>query len=722
MADAKLSALPELSSLTDADELYVHDAGEPDATGQKRITLQTLLQFAGSSGLHFRDPPDEFVGATLAACRTARDTYFNLAANATDKAEFAADRSLAIVLNPTSTTDNTLEVFTGAATDTSSNTNWLARTDAVQGNKGNMGNQGIWYARIFQNAATAPTTIPTGGSIAADNTITAPMGWVIASAIAAPAVGEDTYESISEIDPATDTFPLVPTWSHPFEIGGVGGAAAAAAAAASAAAAATSATEADTSATESDTSATAASGSASDAADSADEAADSAAAAAADAALVDSYTGPVKIVDAEAFTSFPGDVDVPNWRDYDQLAILLLDSASPGHSYQVFVLTVALDETGVAQVPAEQNFELEVTATDGNDSLSFDSGAGGASGFPSTGDTITIWGLRVGVQGGGGGGGGGTNRTNLALGTRTATTVQITSDTGTDATLPSASGTEAGLQSAADKTKLDATPAAAGIQQHYFLTGGTPNARTIDFAAIAGFTAAADGDAITFEVPSTWSYNGIQGLAINIGTVFIQVNGPDGAVFPAANASPGSFYYAVFGGLRWEIVGNGITVEEDGRYGGEMLFGAVDPVATDGLNRDTWLNTTDHTLWKKAAGAWTEEYSFPTSSSPDDHTRRIARSADTTLTEGEVTAGASSTTNTVTLPFWGQGVEEYIFVGVPENEADITDVEINSNSAFSGYQAYVDGSSDPIIVSGHKWWRTNQTQDGEFGYTADLIQ
>ena len=69
-------------------------------------------------------------------------------------------------------------------------------------------------------------------------------------------------------------------------------------------------------------------------------------------------------------------------------------------------------------------------------------------------------------------------------------------------------------------------------------------------------------------------------------------------------------------------------------------------------------------------------------------------------------------TSTVTLPAWGQGVEEYIFIGVPDGEDDITDIEINSNSAFSGYEAYVDASNDPIIVSGHKWWRTTDTQDG----------
>ena len=107
---------------------------------------------------------------------------------------------------------------------------------------------------------------------------------------------------------------------------------------------------------------------------------------------------------------------------------------------------------------------------------------------------------------------------------------------------------------------------------------------------------------------------------------------------------------------------------------------------------------------------------------PSDHSRRIARSTDVTLTEGEVTAGASSTTGDVDLAPWGQGVEEYVFIGVPEDEDDITDFLINGVGAFAGFQAYVDASNDPIIVSGHKWWRTVSPQDGEYGYEGEIVQ
>jgi hypothetical protein len=48
-----------------------------------------------------------------------------------------------------------------------------------------------------------------------------------------------------------------------------------------------------------------------------------------------------------------------------------------------------------------------------------------------------------------------TGATDLAVGTRTATTMVVTSSSGVDVTLPAASTTEAGLLNAADKTRID---------------------------------------------------------------------------------------------------------------------------------------------------------------------------------------------------------------------------------------------------------------------------
>ena len=64
----------------------------------------------GGGGLHFRNPPDEFTGATLAACRTARNTAFSTGgASASFLGQYQGDQSLAIILNPTNSTDNVFE-------------------------------------------------------------------------------------------------------------------------------------------------------------------------------------------------------------------------------------------------------------------------------------------------------------------------------------------------------------------------------------------------------------------------------------------------------------------------------------------------------------------------------------------------------------------------------------------------------------------------------------
>ena len=79
--------------------------------------------------------------------------------------------------------------------------------------------------------------------------------------------------------------------------------------------------------------------------------------------------------------------------------------------------------------------------------------------------------------------------------------------------------------------------------------------------------------------------------------------------------------------------------------------------------------------------------------------------------------------DTLTLPLWGVGVFRHIFVGVPEDEDDITDLLSGGPggaSVFGSYEAYVDASNDPIIVSAHKWWHSTQTQDGEFLSGTDI--
>ena len=65
----------------------------------------------GGGGLLFRKPTDIFTGADLAACRTARNIYFVSSANVLALAQFKADQFLAIVLDPANSTDNVFETY-----------------------------------------------------------------------------------------------------------------------------------------------------------------------------------------------------------------------------------------------------------------------------------------------------------------------------------------------------------------------------------------------------------------------------------------------------------------------------------------------------------------------------------------------------------------------------------------------------------------------------------
>ena len=94
-------------------------------------------------GLTYRSPPDEFTGANLAACRTARDTFFNDAGNASVLAEYQRNPSLAIVLKPTAGS-NTYETYLpGNEGSAYSSSEWIDRPGAgAQGPVGPQGPQG----------------------------------------------------------------------------------------------------------------------------------------------------------------------------------------------------------------------------------------------------------------------------------------------------------------------------------------------------------------------------------------------------------------------------------------------------------------------------------------------------------------------------------------------------------------------------------------------------
>ena len=169
----------------------------------------------GGGGLVFRSPPDEFTGATLAACRTARDTYFNNASNADALAEFQGNQSIAIILNPTSSISDTFETYLpGNEGEAYDSTQWEDRTDAVQGNPGDDGSQGRFYLSIHTNSTAQPTpATPIGGSyVLGTGVFTPPTGTT--EDPTRPGTGEDIWVSQAEIDPDTQSGTVTPTWSE----------------------------------------------------------------------------------------------------------------------------------------------------------------------------------------------------------------------------------------------------------------------------------------------------------------------------------------------------------------------------------------------------------------------------------------------------------------------------------------------------------------------------
>src|SRR5690606_3883158 len=96
--------------------------------------------------------------------------------------------------------------------------------------------------------------------------------------------------------------------------------------------------------------------------------------------------------------------------------------------------------------------ETNLTAHIGSRGLAHTNATQTEAGFMSAADKTKLNGVETGAQA--------NVATNLSQGTRTTTTVPITSSTGTAATLEVATTSLAGVMSSADKTKLDGLGAA----------------------------------------------------------------------------------------------------------------------------------------------------------------------------------------------------------------------------------------------------------------------
>ena len=268
-------------------------------------------------------------------------------------------------------------------------------------------------------------------------------------------------------------------------------------------------------------------------------------------------------------------------------------------------------------------------------------------------------------------------------------------------------------------------------QRHWYLAGGSRNGRTLEFVAPAswpGIGDIVDGDAITFDVPTIWNYNGTSALAVQIGTDLLNlVDVREGEPFLGVDVMPGATYRAVRDGTRWQIIsteskaeiaafladavsgntetgitvtyntntgkldfvvsggGGGLTQDEvDARItllaallDGATFTGAVagiTPTADAHLTRKDYVDDLIADLEARVA--------VLEGGSGDTHSRRSAISATTTLTPADVTAGTSSTSQTVRTPDWAEGELRYLYFGVPEAEDDITDIQQGGISVF----------------------------------------
>ena len=82
-------------------------------------------------GVYFPDPPRIFTGASLTACRTARNTHFASAGNADELAQYQRDQYRAILLKPTSG-DYVAETYlAGQQGQAYSASNWINRASAT---------------------------------------------------------------------------------------------------------------------------------------------------------------------------------------------------------------------------------------------------------------------------------------------------------------------------------------------------------------------------------------------------------------------------------------------------------------------------------------------------------------------------------------------------------------------------------------------------------------
>ena len=163
-----------------------------------------------------------------------------------------------------------------------------------------------------------------------------------------------------------------------------------------------------------------------------------------------------------------------------------------------------------------------------------------------------------------------------------------------------------------------------------------------------------------------------------------------------------------------------------GAADGTFLFDMGAPDDTIGSDGDSYLDITGGRFYKKESGTWTLQYTIQSGGvMPSDHTRRSAISEDVILTSTEVNEGNSGTTQTVIIPTWTGG-RRYLFIGVPTGENDISGVAAGGIDIFHAWERAMDTTENPpipLVLEGHKWWRTiNSQSDVASGATYTITE
>ena len=167
----------------------------------------------------------------------------------------------------------------------------------------------------------------------------------------------------------------------------------------------------------------------------------------------------------------------------------------------------------------------------------------------------------------------------------------------------------------------------------------------------------------------------------------------------------------------------GIAGPAGAAYSGETLFGAVDPVASDGADKDTWWNTTASpaTLWKKAAGAWTKMLTLPAAGGVVvvDHDNYVGWSDDRVIADADFDTAVDFDTDTTTLG--AQTTAAYIWFGRRESLDDPTSLIIGANPADQlGFYQKLAGTVTRDSID-YEIWVTYVTQSADLaGQTFTL--